>query len=476
MKTGSFKWVPLGGPFLAFAAYYLGSGLEPNQRTFLAIFAFVVFNWLTAVLPLFVTGLLGVSLSVLAGVENASSALASFSHPIIFLFLTGFLYAKAMGETGLDKRISLFILSREQVSRSFDRLLFCLFALTAIFSMWVSNTATAAMMLPILTGVSKSLNIQDRKTQSLMLLGLAYSASVGGLGSPVGSPPNVIAMGMLDQLAGIKIGFFEWTLFGFPLAVFFLCLIFFYVKKRIPAESKKLDPEFIKAQASKLAPIGAREKTLAGLFFVLLACWFLPGLLNGLLGQRIPLFQTLEERMEPGTIGLLLAGALFMFPFGRESKLLEAEDVKAIDWGSLLLFGSGLALGKILFSTGLAQLAGDLLVESLADSGYLVLIASLCFFTVFSTELASNTASANILIPIVIASAQTLGIAPQFPAVAVALACSLAFMLPVATPPNAIVYGTGLVEIPQMIRFGFILNILCAGALSLIFYFLNIVL
>ena len=464
---------PLLGPFVFLFFYLSDFGLEPKQSAFLAIFAFVVYNWLIAWLPLFVTGFLGVSLAVVFGVESAPKALSSFSHPIIFLFLTGFLFAKAMAESGLDKRISLFILGKEAVAKSFDRLLFCLFALTAFFSMWVSNTATTAMMMPILLGVAKSLGIKDAKTQSLMLLGLAYSSSVGGLGSPVGSPPNIIAMGMLEELAGIQIGFFDWTLFGAPLSFIFLILIFFYIKRQIPSGSKEMSPEFIKNQAGKLGPAGIREISLAGLFFVLLACWFLPGLLDGLFGKDIPFLKLLNERMDPGVIGLLLASALFVFPLGKTPKLLAAQDIKDIDWGSLLLFGSGLALGKILFDTGLAKIAGDFLVNNIAGSNYFFLISALCFFTVFSTELASNTASANILIPIVIASAGILGINAQAPAIAVALSCSLAFMLPVATPPNAIVYGTGKVDVFTMVKFGFALNLVCASLLSLIFYFLN---
>ncbi|MEX0798969.1 MAG: SLC13 family permease, partial [Bacteriovoracaceae bacterium] len=192
---------PLLGPALFVLFLNLDLGLNRAQGVFLAIFIFVVYNWLIARLPLFVTGFIGVALSVLLGVEDATTALSSFAHPIIFLFLAGFLFAKSLNETGLDRRVSLYILGRDFIGASFERLLFSLFALTAFFSMWVSNTATTAMMLPIVLGTAKSLNIQDNKTLAFMLLGLAYSASVGGLGSPVGSPPNIIAIGMLKELA-----------------------------------------------------------------------------------------------------------------------------------------------------------------------------------------------------------------------------------------------------------------------------------
>lgn len=467
---------PLAGPLLFAIVYFSELGLEPKQSAFLAIFVFVVYNWLIAWLPLFVTGFLGVSLAVMFGVEQPAQAMSSFAHPIIFLFLTGFLFAKAMNETGLDERISFFILGRKAVSKSFDRLLFSLFGISAFFSMWVSNTATTAMMLPIVLGVAKSLNIKDDKTIGYMLMGLAYSSSVGGLGSPVGSPPNIIAMGMLKELAGIEISFFEWTLFGAPLACAFLFIIFSLIRRKIPLETKQLNLDFISSEVKKLSPIGAREIWLMCLFSLLLVCWFLPGLLKGVLGSVFPVLSTIEARMEPGAVGLLLSAGLFVFPLKGSAKLLSTNDIRDIDWGSLLLFGSGLSLGKMLFDTGLAQIAGDFLVNGVAGSSHLVLISALCFFTIFFTELASNTASANILIPIVIASAGILGVQPHGLVIAVALACSLAFMLPVATPPNAIVYGSGKVDAYTMMKFGLGINIICGAFLSLIFYFLNFLL
>ena len=465
--------VPLLGPFLFLLFLNLELGLSEDQSTFLAIFVFVVYNWLIAAIPLFVTGLIGVALSSLMGVANPEAALASFANPVIFLFLAGFLFARSMSQNGLDKRLSLLILKQKFVGNSFNRLLFTLFFITAFFSMWVSNTATTAMMLPIVLGVARSLDIKDDKTVSYMLLGLAYSSSVGGLGSPVGSPPNVIAIGMLKELADVYISFAEWTLFGAPLAFVFLLAIFFYVKKRIPFDQKEIDTSFIEAEAQKLLPISSAEKTLMSLFSLLLACWFLPGLLNGVWGDSFPFFALLDKRMDPGVAGILIASALFVFPFYSKNKLLEPADIKEIDWGSLLLFGSGLALGKILFSVGLAQLAGSFIVENVAGSSFFLLILVLSYFTIFSTELASNTASANILIPIIIAAAGALGVTPALPTIAVAISCSLAFMLPVATPPNAIVYGSGKVDMPTMIKFGFFLNLLFGIFIAIIFYFLN---
>jgi sodium-dependent dicarboxylate transporter 2/3/5 len=462
--------LPLLGPLLFLIVLNLDLGLNDNQTTYLAIFIFVVYNWLIAWLPLFVTGFLGVGLSVLLGVENSVVALSSFANPIIFLFLAGFLFAKAMNETGLDKRISLMILGQKFIAKSFDRLLFCLLALTAFFSMWVSNTATTAMMLPIMLGTAKSLNIKDPKTLGYMLLGLAYSSSVGGLGTPVGSPPNIVAIGMLSELANINVSFFEWTLFGAPLAFIFLLIIFFYIRSKIPHIHKQIDTTFLKNEAAQLPPVSSREKCLTFLFLLLLACWFLPGLLNGIVGEDYPILKVLDARMEAGAVGMVFASLLFIFPFGVKSKLLVAQDIRDIDWPSLLLFGSGLALGKILFSVGLAQIAGTFIVENISGASILVLFLVLTYFTIFFTELASNTATANIILPIVIAAASLFNLNPVLLAMVVALSCSLAFMLPVATPPNAIVYGSGKVDIKVMMKFGFILNIIFGFIIAMLFY------
>ena len=462
--------LPLLGPLFFFIFLNLDLGLNDTQTTYLAIFIFVVYNWLIAWLPLFVTGFLGVGLTILFGVESSVVALSSFANPIIFLFLAGFLFAKAMNETGLDKRISLMILGKSFIAKSFDRLLFCLLALTFFFSMWVSNTATTAMMLPIMLGTANSLNIKDSKTLGYMLLGLAYASSIGGLGTPVGSPPNIIAIGMLSELANIQVSFVQWTLYGTPLALVFLLIIFLYIKSKIPFENKHIDASYLRNEAARLPPISSGEKWLIFLFVLLIGGWFLPGLLNGLFGLDYPFFKVLDSRMEAGAVGMVLASFLFICPFGADSKLLGVQDVKDIDWPSLLLFGSGLALGKILFSVGLAQIAGTFIVENVAGASVLVLFLVLTYFTIFFTELASNTATANIIIPIVIAAASLFSINPILLAMAVALSCSLAFMLPVATPPNAIVYGSGKVDIKVMMKFGFILNIIFGFIIAMLFY------
>jgi sodium-dependent dicarboxylate transporter 2/3/5 len=242
---------PLIGPFLFFLTLFLPLDIAAEAHRFLAIFVMTVYLWLEGKVPLFITGLLGVTLSIVMGVEKATTALSAFGHPIIFLFLAGFLYARAMEKVELDRRISLSILAKEKFSQSFNGLILVLFFLTAFLSMWVSNTATTAMMLPIILGILSSLGIQDTKTKTLLLIGVAYSASIGGLGSPVGSPPNIIAIGLLKELKGIHIAFYEWTLYGVPFVILFIFMLFKYITMQIKIE-KEVDITFIKQNLKNL--------------------------------------------------------------------------------------------------------------------------------------------------------------------------------------------------------------------------------
>lgn len=459
------------GPFLFFTIYLNDFGLEQQQQNFLACFVTVVYLWLFSKTPLFITGFIGVALSVITGVSSAQEALAPYASPIIFLFLGGFLLARAMQATGLDKRLSLYILTRDFVKGSFLKMMVTLYALTAVFSMWVSNTATAAMMLPIILGIIESLNIKDKKVMTLFLLGMAYSASIGGLGTPIGSPPNIIAIGFLKELAQIEVTFLDWTMIGVPIACIFLAFVVGYIWRQMPKESLSFDNTFLKNEFKKIERISNREITIAIVFLLTITLWFLPSFISLIIGSEEAISMKVKKLLPAGVVAMLIPSLLFIFPLTSDYKILKNEDLKKIDWGSLLLFGSGLSLGKTLFQTGLAQLAGDWLITILPSSNLFLILIILALFTIFSTEIASNTASANILIPIMIAMSAQLALKPLVPVLTVAFACSLAFMLPVATPPNAIVYGSEKVEMKDMIRFGFILNIVFAFILALVFSF-----
>ncbi len=459
------KGTHLLGPFIFLCVYFFPTSLEQKQQLFLAIFAWVIHGWLLGSLPLYITGFIGVSLSAILKLESSQVLLASFGHPIIFLFLGGFLLAKALNNVGLDNRISLYLLTRDFIKGSVSRLLFTLMALTTVFTMWISNTATTAMMLPLVLGTLKSLKIKSKQVISLILISIAYASSIGGIATPIGSTPNIIGVGMLQEFVNIKITFFEWAVIGFPLAIIFLGILFLLVHFAIKNENIKFDNSFLKDEFNKLPPLNHFDYFTILIFSFTVFLWLLPSVAK-LMGTKLPI------ELNPGIVAILGSSFLFIFPFAEKKKILNAQDLKTIDWSSLMLFGSGIALGKLLFSLGLAKLAGEYITSIIAHWPLFLTILIILTSVIFFTEVSSNTASANIIIPIIISLAQELNLSPLYFAMGVSVACGLAFMLPVATPPNAIVFGSEMVSKTDMMRKGFALNIIYAFILSTVIYLL----
>jgi len=451
------------GPIIALSILFYPSELDYLQQRFLAIFSLTVFYWLFGNIPLFVTGFLGVSLSIIFGLDSASKILASFSNSIIFLFLGGFLLAKAFNNSGLDNRISLYLLTRKFIKGSISKLILVLILLTAIFSMWISNTATVAMMLPLVIGALKSLNITNKKTVSLILLSIAYSASIGGIGTPIGSTPNIIGIGMLSELINIKLTFFDWIKIGMPLSFLFLFILFFIIKFSIRNDQIYFDNSFLLKEYKKLPTLSSYEIQTFVVFISTVFFWLLPSI-SQLFSFKIPI------NLDPGVVVLFTSSILFILPFNSERKILLASDIKNIDWSSLLLFGAGIALGKLLFDLGLANMAGNYLITLVRDWNLFLLLLIFFGAIIFFTEFTSNTASANIIIPIIISLSTKLNLDPILMTMGVSIACSLAFMLPIATPPNAIVYGTEMVSKDEMLKNGFVLNIIFSLLLTVIIY------
>jgi sodium-dependent dicarboxylate transporter 2/3/5 len=454
------------GPLLFLIILLLPTSLRGDQQQFLAIFGFVVYNWLFSKIPLFITGFFGVTLSVIFNLAPASKVFGSFGHPIIFLFLGGFLLAKAFNNVGLDKRISLYLLTRKFINGSIIRLLFTLMTLTAAFTMWISNTATTAMMLPLVLGTLTSLKITDKKTISLILICIAYSSSIGGIATPIGSTPNIIGIGMLEELVQIKVSFLEWMAYCFPLSILFLGILFFLTKIQIDKQKIEFDNSFLVEEYKRLPTLSGFEIYTFFIFLITVILWLLPSLCK-LAGIQLPI------NLNSGTVAMFSASLLYIFPLRSGRKILISKDIKDVDWSSLMLFGSGLALGKLLFDLGLAEIAGKLLISFIQDFGVFGMFLTVFTFVIFSTELTSNTASANILLPIMISLAIQLNMNPLYITMGVSIACSLAFMLPVATPPNAIVYGSEKVSKNQMIKLGLGLNLCFSLTLSIAIYFYN---
>lgn len=440
--------------------------LGPEAKTFLAIFIWVAIQWLITSVPMFMTGLMGVALASLMGVSSATEALAPFANPIIFLFLGGFLLARAMEELGFDKKLSMQIITHPLVQGRFKRTFVAILFVTAFFSMWVSNTATTAMMLPIMLGLLRNLDIKDQYTKSSLLIAMAYAATIGGLGTPIGSPPNVIAVGMLRELADIRISFLEWMMFGIPLCITLLSLLIFLVFKKIPRSILEMPINTDELKRLYSPGLTSNEKIVITVFATTVFFWFLPSIMDIAL-PSLSATQWMTRSMDPAIVVMLTVTPLFLLPLNSPKKILTSESLKNIDWSSLLLFGSGLSLGGLLFNTGLAGLAGNFLVGTLTAETFILAMIAIIAATVFFTEFTSNTASANILLPIIIAATLQMGIPAMGPALMVALACNLAFMLPVATPPNAIVFGSGEVSFKYMLRWGIVMNLIGITLLAL---------
>jgi sodium-dependent dicarboxylate transporter 2/3/5 len=365
--------------------------------------------------------------------------------------------------------LAYFVLSRKSIAHKRSRVLFAL-GLTAVFlSMWISNTATTAMMYPIVLGILSAFNSEkkERAVSSLSLIFLmmtAYSASVGGIGTPIGSPPNLIAIGMLEKLAAYRVTFFQWMVIGLLILIPMYLALFLFMRlmmgrKKIPLQDKKDSSSAIKTRPRGLT---RPQRNVLIAFSVTVFLWTVPGLISLILGREAHLSLWLREHFPESAAAIIGASLLFILPvnFKQGRFTLSLKEALRIDWGTLLLFGGGLSLGFQMFETGLADSIGRFFISP-GTSASLSLITLLSItLSVFLTEVTSNTASANMIIPIIIAISKTASINPLAPVLGSAIGCSFAFMLPVATPPNAIVFGSGLVPLTEMIKFGFWLNII----------------
>lgn len=366
--------------------------------------------------------------------------------------------ARALSRYGLDHRLALFLLSLPGVRGNPNRSVWALLFATGFVSMWVSNSATAAMMLPVTLGISGSLFGENRRATEVVLIAMAYAANIGGIATPVGSPPNLIAIGFLESLAGVNLKFFDWVLLALPVVVCCGLFLGWYTVWQIGSVRKVSDPDLAGHEYRALGSLTRGQKRLLAVLLGTIAFWLLPGLLALVLGKSHPLALAIDRYLPEAVVAVLGASLVFVVHEGGKP-LLTWTEAKEIDWGALLLFGGGLSLGGALFSTGLAtELGGDLMAWASRVGGALGFGAGMTFFALFFTELTSNTATANMLLPLVIGGAKQTSLAPTL---CVAMACSLAFMLPVATPPNAIVYGSGKIDSLRMFRLGFVMNLVC---------------
>ena len=457
------------GPIMALTIYVLPlPSLSPKAHLLASILVGVVVYWLTEPIPIPVTALLGPALCVIAGLATPKEVFAPFANPIIFLFIGSFFIAQAMQVHRLDRRFALGILSLPFIGDSPYRILFVFGAITAFVSMWLSNTATTAMMFPIALGVLGALRSlpsgrMANYSTGFMLM-VAYAASVGGIGTLIGTPPNLIGVGLIQEQLGMKISFLEWMALGVPMLLVMYLVLYLLLLGLHRPDLKKIDGigDFIRSRREELGGWTKGQINTGFAFLVAVVMWTFPGLLALLYGTDSEVYKWYDGHLPEGVVALIASSLLFIVPVDlrKGEWTLSWRDAASIDWGTILLFGGGLALGDLMFKTGLSEAIGKGFVNLFAVDTLWGITALAILVGIITSELTSNTASASMVIPVMIAIAKSAGVSALPPALGACLGASYGFMLPVSTPPNAIVYGSGLVPITRMVRAGVIFDVL----------------
>jgi sodium-dependent dicarboxylate transporter 2/3/5 len=441
-------------------------GLTPEAHRLAGVLGAVVVLWVTEALPLPVTALLGAAACVVLGVAPAKDVLAPFADPLIFLFIGAFILSRAIFLHGLDRRVAYAVLGLRWVGARPNRILVAVGAVTCAISAWISNTASTAMMygigmsiLATLRGADDRHPIDPRYPAAMMLM-IAWAASVGGLATPVGTPPNVIGIGFIRSMVGVEIPFFKWCLVGVPVVLVLFAYLGVYLRAVAPAGLSELpgSAELIRSEQARLGPWTRGQRSVAIAFGVTVALWVIPGLVALAAGEHSAAYQWLSRRIPEGVAAVLGALLLFLLP-GDEGRAITWDDAVRIDWGVVLLYGGGFALGVLSFQTGLAEAMGRGITGLLPLEGSFGLLVASVLAAVLLSETTSNTAAANMIVPVVISIAKAAGLDPLEPALGATLAASLGFMLPVSTPCNAIVYGSGYIPLGRMIRWGILLDL-----------------
>lgn len=481
-------WAFIFTPLLS-AYFIFFSNLVPENpliaRT-LGVAILMAVWWISEAVPLAVTAIIPVAAFPLLGIMNGKDVSSTYFNHIIFLFIGGFLMALAMEKWKLHKRIALKILLL--IGGGPARILFGFMFATAFLSMWISNTATAMMMVPIVLSVllklEEKLNERDAKNYSLaLLLGVAYSASIGGIATLVGSPPNLSFARIFTIIfpEAPEITFFDWLTFALPLSISLFILVFgwLYLLFRPREKGIKFSDEIFKQEYKALGKASFEEKAVFILFILLALLWVTrSGISIGSFDIKgWDHFFPNRSYINDGTVAIFIALILFIIPSKNRKgeKLLDQKIISKLPWHIVLLFGGGFALAGGLAQSGLSLWIGEQ-VEFLGQYHPLLILFGVALIMSFLTELTSNTATTEMFLPILAGIAVSIKVNPLLLMLPATFAASLAFMLPVATPPNAIVFGTNRINVMQMVKAGFLLNILAVILLSLfVFYYGRII-
>lgn len=450
-------------------------GISEAGRRLTAVLVVVSTLWIAEALPLALTALLGPALSVLLGVAPVEQAFGGFGNPLIVLFIGSFLLARITFKHRLNERIAYGVLSLRLVGSDPTRVFVLLGLTTAALSAWMSNTAVTAMMLPIAQAVLLAMiagegRAAPRTYAAALMLIVTYSASMGGLFTPVGTPPNLIGIGLIEQATGQRITFDAWIARVFPVTFFALLIMmgYFAFLFRHERDGVRYDRAQMLARYAALGPWRGVEKWVAGALLTAAALWMAPSCIGFILPVAASF---VNARLPESVVPVLVVAPLFWVRSGTADHrpIMELRDLAEIDWPVVLLFAGGMCLGQLMLHSGLAQALGNALAGYVPTQHGPVLVFIFCLLAVAVSETTSNTASANMVVPVVMAVSARVGADAVGLGLAATAACTFGFMLPVSTPTNAMAFATGYVTQRQMIRYGVVLD--CLGLLLLSLWF-----
>jgi solute carrier family 13 (sodium-dependent dicarboxylate transporter), member 2/3/5 len=471
-------------PAITIVVLLLPMAVPPQQQVLAGVLLGVIALWVTEAVPIPIAGLMGVALIVILQVAPADDVLANFGSSTIFTFIGAFILAQAMLKHGLARRFAFRILALPRVGRSTTGVIVAFGGITCLLSAFVSNTATVAMLLPTALGILGVIAklMQERgvvaadfdplrlRVGAAVMLMLAYGASVGGLLTPVGSPPNLIGRGLIEEATGERISFAQWVAMALPVCLLMFVALAVVLLLLNRPEIKHIDgvADYIAQQRAEMGPLSRAEKNTLIAFGVTVTLWIAPGIVALVAGNDSAIYDAVSNRLDEGIVAVLGASLLYLLPTDWPNRefTLRWRDAAEIDWGTIVLFGTGIIFGSLLADTGLAETLGGAVSEGLGLSSVVAITIFAVLLAVVVSETTSNTASAAVVVPIVIPVALAAGVNPFVPALAATFAASFGFMLPVSTPQNAVVYGSGAVRITTMIRSGVSFDII--GAILII--------
>jgi len=459
-----FLWL---GPILASSLFILLHLLDTKMQINIvaSITLLCALWWVFEPIPIPITSLLPLAVFAMTGILTSGEVASAYGHPLILLLLGGFILSQSMAYSGAHRRIALMMVNLFG-SSSPRKLIMGFMVASAALSMWISNTATTLMLLPVALATIESAN--NKRLTTALLLGIAYSASIGGIATPIGTPPNALFMATYNEIEGNSLSFLDWMKWGVPLVVIFIPIAMLWVTHSLPKS--------LSIQLPETGEWTSIEKRVLTVFLLTAFCWITRQQPFGGWSQLLGLTQANDA-----SVALIACIALFIIPDGKkvkdetgkmkQGKLLDWESANKIPWGVLLLFAGGICIAKAFGASGLSELVGGYLSQVTLLPVF-VLIALIALVVTFLTEMTSNTATTALLLPILAAAAIAADIEPAVLMVPAAMSASCAFMLPVATAPNAIVYGSEKVDIQSMVRTGFVLNLIGMSLITVLCYFL----